>query len=96
MKNSEISLTDAINAEYFDDIVTCTQELGGFKLQNNDGENVASFETPSLPLKIGYSLEKCAILLKGTSIKLKTPILKEKASDFLEVFIQFNFIQYFL
>ena len=88
--NPELTLTDVIDAEHFNNIVTCTQVLGGFKLQNNNGENVASFKTLSLPLKVGYSLEKCAVLLKGTAIKLKDSSLKEKVSDFLEVFNIFS------
>ena len=85
IKNEHLTLTDCIDAQHFDDIVACTQSLGGFKLQNADGENVASFETPSLPLKIGYSLEKCAVLLKGNAIKMKDQKMKERASDFVEV-----------
>ena len=38
---------------------------------NAEGESVASFKTPSFPLKIGQALEKYATLLKGIGIKMK-------------------------
>ena len=38
---------------------------------NAERESVASFKTPSFPLKIGLALEKCATLLKDIGIKKK-------------------------
>ena len=58
---NEFSLTDFIDTEYFDTFIKCTRIIAGFSLVNGDGENIASFTTPSLALKIGYTLEKCLI-----------------------------------
>jgi len=85
-EKSNSFLIDFIDVAYFDKFVTCTQDLGGFSLENNEGETLSSFKTPSLPLKIGYSLQKCLTLLKGLAIKQKDLQLKTKAYDFSEVF----------
>ena len=80
------SMIDFMKPEYFDIVVECSKELGGFSLQNKEGENVASFSVPSLPLKIGYSLEKCCSLLNGIGIKSKNPSLSKDAVEFLQLF----------
>ena len=80
------SLASYIKPECFDLIVTCTRELGGFRLETVNGESVANFETPSLPLKIGYSIEKCCSLLKGIGIKARDKLMQEDAADFLELY----------
>ena len=61
------TLTKLIDPKHFDLVIEATKQLGGFSLETEDGEQVPSFSTPSLPLKIGYSLEKCAFLLEGNN-----------------------------
>ena len=58
-----------MDPQYFDDIADATKELGGCSMISAEGENVASFRTPSFPLKIGLALEKRATLLKGIKTK---------------------------
>ena len=82
----DASLVDLVKPPNFDDFIACTQELGGFSLRNEDGENISYFATPSLPLKIGYSLEKCCSLLKGIGIKQKDPIMQLDAVQFQDLF----------
>ena len=42
--------------QHFDQFIVAAKHLGGFHISNDVGENVASFDTPSLPLKIGYAI----------------------------------------
>ena len=45
--------------------------LGGYSMVDAEGDTVASFNKPSLPLKMGYTLDKCVQLVKGIAIKTK-------------------------
>lgn len=83
---TDATLLDILQPEMFDTMVLCTKELGGFSMRTSEGENVAYFETPSLPLKIGYTLEKCCSIMKGIGIKTKNSQLIENANNFLELF----------
>ena len=86
IKETERDLTSFIKPEHFDDVVSCTKDLGGFSYQTCEGESVASFSSPSLPLKIGYTLEKCCSLLKGIGIKKKNkPQLVTDSTNFLGI-----------
>ena len=67
----DLSLAEYMDPQYFDDIADATKELGGCSMISAEGENVASFRTPSFPLKIGLALEKRATLLKDIGIKTK-------------------------
>ena len=80
------SLVDFLKPDTFDLLLSCTKELGGFSYQTTEGEKVACFSKPSLPLKIGYSLEKCAMILKGIGIKTRKPYLIRNTEDFLELY----------
>lgn len=79
-------LKNFITPEFFDEVVATTKELGGFKMITAEGEPVASFSTPSVPLKIGYTIEKCASLLRGIGIKQKDNLLEENAIKFAKLY----------
>lgn len=86
-KNSDMSLENFIRPEFFDNFVECTKALGGYAITSLDGEPVASFSTPSVPLKIGYTLSKCAELLRGKGIKTKNPDMENAAESFMKLFV---------
>ena len=83
---NHFSLMDFVDTDYFDTFIKCTRILAGFSLVNGDGENITSFATPSLALKIGYTLDKCLSLVRGISIRRKDERLQKIASDFAELF----------
>ena len=60
--SNSITLIDVLIPEHFDMIAECAKELGAFSLKTKEGKNIPYFEKPSLPLKIGYTLEKCCSL----------------------------------
>lgn len=79
-------LVEFIDPKYFDEIVQCTKELGGYSLQDKNGEKIPSFSKPSLPLKMGYVLEKCCELVKGIAIKRNEEKLRQKAENFSNLY----------
>ena len=55
-------------------------------MKTKEGENVPYFEKPSLPLKIGYTLEKCCSLKRSMSIKRKDTEMIDNVVNFLELY----------
>ena len=51
-KKLNFSLADFIEPEYFDTFIKSARILGGFSIDNTNGENISSFATPSLALKM--------------------------------------------
>ena len=82
----ELCLEDVLKPDYFDPIVEATKEVGGYTMINNEGEIVPSFSTPSLPLLIGYALEKCVSLYRGIGIKVNDKTVLDNAKNFLKLF----------
>lgn len=79
-KNSNISqLADAICPSNFDLITSCTRTVAGFNAETG------RLATPSLALKIGFSLAKCANLLLQEAI-MSSDIVRKKIQDFLTLY----------
>ena len=62
------------------------QELVGYSLRTLEGENVPAYTTSSFPLKVGYSLERCSLLLKELGIKQNKNEYVEDGDRFLQLF----------
>ena len=84
--NTALWLSDILRPEHFDTVIDATKELGRYNMQNDDGEIVPTFSIPSLPLLIGYALEKCASLMNGIGIKSKDQVCVTNAKDFLKLY----------
>ena len=88
--NESLNLTEELKfyfkPQYFDNVVDVAKQLGGFSMITNHGEHVACFKIPSLPLKIGYTVEKCASLLKAVGIKSGDKELEKNAVRFQELY----------
>ncbi|GFO00947.1 hypothetical protein PoB_002745200 [Plakobranchus ocellatus] len=79
-KSSKIkSLKDCIDPSRFQEIVASVRDLCKCDADGNYG-------IPSLALKIGLSLKKCALLLKSQAIQDENEQLKQKAASFLELY----------
>jgi hypothetical protein len=59
---SSNELSSFIDLLKFDLFVNCTREVSGCS------DETSQFKTPSLALKIGCSLKKCAGILKGNAL----------------------------
>ena len=56
-------LTDFIIPQMFETVVLCTKGMGGFSMDTEEEVPVASFRSPAVPLKVGYTMENCAGVL---------------------------------
>ncbi|WAR31628.1 hypothetical protein MAR_034170, partial [Mya arenaria] len=72
------NLMDCVDPVKFPSIVEAVKVTCGF-----DGNG--KYKVPSLALKIGHSLRKCANILKNQSLVTRNSNLKEKANSFLEL-----------
>ena len=84
--NQSLSLLDFLTPQYFDEIVETTKVLGGYSMVDAEGDTVATFSKPSLPLKMGYTLDKCVQLAKGIAIKTNNAALTSNAEQFAQLY----------
>ena len=80
------NLADFIMPEMFENVVLCTKRMGGYSMDTEEGEPVASFRFPSVPLKVGYTIEKCAGLLRSIGIKTRDVLVEQNAIKFLKLY----------
>ncbi|CAB3992921.1 Hypothetical predicted protein, partial [Paramuricea clavata] len=60
-KSKNVQLSNFIKPEKFDMVVTAVHIITGFNSQNDQ----LKVSIPSLALKVGYSIQKCASILSG-------------------------------
>nr|XP_022308439.1 uncharacterized protein LOC111114442 [Crassostrea virginica] len=77
---SSNELSSFIDPFQFDLLVNCTREVAGCS------QETSQFKTPSLALKIGCSLKKCAGILKGNALRIGDESLERKAAKFMELY----------
>ena len=77
-----IQLIDYLTGGRFDDILSGIESLAG--LQEN-AEGIRVFEIPSLALRLGHNLLKCAELKRGMGIRQQNGPLKEEAESFIHL-----------
>ncbi|XP_066933576.1 uncharacterized protein [Clytia hemisphaerica] len=82
----DLKLQDALKPQHFDDIVMATKKLGGFSVTTQEGEPVSSFSVPPTPLKIGYTVIKCAELLRGMAIRNGNSACEEAVKRFIKLY----------
>lgn len=73
------SLQDCIDPVKFKDVIAAVRNLCG-------GDDDGNYLIPSLALKIGHSLKKCALLLKSKALQGNNELLKQKAESFLDLY----------
>ena len=66
-----MTLAETLAPNVFDVIIEATKSLVGFQIKNNEGELIPTFETPSLPLLIGFCVEQASSLQNGLAIKAR-------------------------
>lgn len=76
---SLVSLEECLSPEHFPIIVKSVRELCGLSESKNQ------FAIPSLALKLGHSLKKCAMLVKSTCIMSGDDSKRKKVDDFFSL-----------
>ncbi|XP_060081302.1 uncharacterized protein LOC132560654 [Ylistrum balloti] len=74
------SLEDCLNPLNFYTIVSCVKSLAGFN------EDTHFYTTPSLTLKVGYSLQCCDKILESNGITEKNQSKKENGENVLKLY----------
>lgn len=75
-----IRLQDCINAQQFRVTAEAARKTAGYK------EKEKKFKTPSLALKIGHSLKKCAEIVLGEAFMLEDESMKRNAKAFIRMY----------
>lgn len=77
-------LATLITPSHFDDIVLATKQLCSHKVMESN-DHLSSFQRPSLALKLGHYLKKCAGILRGVALRKKRSDLKQDVDAFAEL-----------
>ena len=80
-KNKNATLQDYIDTSMFDALVDAVKELCQF-----NGESRLEIGIPSLALKLGHSLKKCAQVLKSSALRRKDEVAIKRAKRFLDLY----------
>ena len=64
--HQEANLEDFIDTAKFDDLVSAVKKLCGFR-----DESHLEIGIPSLPLKLGHSIKRCALVLRSCALQQK-------------------------
>ena len=80
VSKSDKPLISFITGAHFDRIVSAVESLCGFTVDNTGRR---SFAKPSLALKLGHHLVKCALLKKGVAIRDDKAEMRQEAEAYL-------------
>ncbi|XP_028417721.1 uncharacterized protein LOC114542174 isoform X2 [Dendronephthya gigantea] len=78
-KNEKAQLSDFIRPEKFDVVIRAVKETAGFK---DPDHGLLDVSIPSLALKLGHSLSKCATLLHNQAIRARNEEMAKEIKDF--------------
>lgn len=80
-QNEGSRLQDYIDTSKFDELVLAVKDLCGF-----DAESCLDIGIPSLALKLGHSLKRCAQVLRSWALRSKDEALIKQSKRFLDLF----------
>jgi len=81
-RDEKLTLSDCLSGQHFDDVVEATKALcKAF----DDASGRPLFSNPSIGLKLGHSLVKCARIKKGIAVRTRDVILGHDADSFLSL-----------
>ena len=75
-----LTLNECLTGKVFDDVVNATEKLCQ---SYDDPTGRPLFRNPSLGLKVGHSLAKCAEIKKGMALRTSDVIMAQEAESFL-------------
>ena len=79
MDKSVVTLSDCIDPTKFSVVVKAVKRLAGHD------EKRGHFTTPSIALKLGHTLKKCAMFEKSIALQARDVLKKNKAESFLTI-----------
>ena len=79
MHQSNASLELFVHPHHLNDIVKAVHDVAGFS------EDKQLYQVPLLALKMGHSIKKCALILKGNALESGQKYKAEQAEEFLQL-----------
>lgn len=76
-----VTLDRCLNGSHFDNVLEATERLCKREIDSDSGRPL--FKNPSLGLKIGHILVKCADIKKGMAIRVGDKVMEAEADAFL-------------
>ena len=73
------SIREAIDPAHFQKVINCVRTVSGFDC------STGMYKTPSLALKLGHAMKKCAVLLKSAALQESNKELEVKSDAFLQL-----------
>lgn len=73
------SLADAIDPMFFRNVIVSVKKVAGYN------EATGAFAVPSLALKLGHSLKKCATIQLSEALQTHSRDMEEKANKFIQL-----------
>lgn len=80
---ADAHLSDFLSPDSFDDVVSAVKLECQFV--PSDEQHLARLSTPSLAMKLGHALQKCASMLRNTALKARDSDLASSAANYLLV-----------
>lgn len=80
LNSSSASIKDMLDPRNFQKLITATQNVAGYN------ENSVQFKKPSLALRIGHSLKKCAMILKASALEDQDRVSVQQINDFIALY----------
>lgn len=74
-----VSLQECIHPKQFDVVLEAVRSLAGFD------PHTGRYKTPSLAIKLGQSLQKCALIIKADCIRMEDQVSEAQAEKFSEL-----------
>lgn len=72
-------LSDFIHPAKYQDVVSAARTVAGFDYNNH------LYKVPSLALKLGHTIKKCALILKGNALQSGDDVAVKNSSNFYEL-----------
>ena len=85
LDNNEENLTYFIKPSKFDLIIKAVKNTSGFCMPKYSLGQQSGFTTPSLALKLGHNLKKCAYIIRGFALRRNQNELKEEVNSYLQL-----------
>ena len=80
--SNRAQLISYLSGDGFDKILQAIYSMCGIM---ENAHQIKTFEIPSLALRLGHTLAKCALLKRGIALRERDAAMKSEANDFLEL-----------
>ena len=84
VSKEERKVADFISPTQFDAIIAATKVLCSHNIQA-ENDHLSAFDRPSLALKVGNHLKRCASILRGIALRKQDTGLKDDAEAFIDL-----------